>query len=313
MIRRTLLLTVLALLSGCASLTAITPQQAFRQPPRSVELRDVPFYPQEKLLCGPAALATVLTWSGADTRPEQLNDELFIPARKGTLQPEVIAQARQRGRLVYVIPGTLNAVLKELHAGHPVLVLQNNGLSWWTEWHYAVVVGYDAADRNFILRSGTDRRHLLSLDLFHRTWQRAHNWGIVVLRPDHIPATATPSRFLKAAADLEEVHQTDAALKAFSAAMDRWPGNGAFYVAAANVDYRRGNLDAAEQTLRRAIAHSASEPGVLYNNLAQVLADRNRWDQALTAARKAVAAGGPFLDQARQTLQQIQRKQPQSR
>ena len=308
MLRPLLLLAALVSLSGCASLTAIQPKQAFDHPPRSVELRDVPFYPQEKLLCGPAALATVLTWSGAPTKPDQLAGDLFIPDRKGTLQPEVVAQARRRGRLVYEIPPTLDAVMAELHAGHPVLVLQNNGLSWWTEWHYAVVVGYDAAARNFILRSGTDRRHLLSLDLFHRTWERARDWGLVVVRPDDLPATATPQAFLKAASALEQVDQEQAALKAYRAAMDRWPRNGGFYIAAANVEYARGNLEAARETLEQGTARDASERGALYNNLAQVLAEQKHWNEALAAANQAVAADGPFKDQARQTLQEIKRK-----
>ncbi len=313
MFQRLLLLAALVSLSGCASLTAIQPEQAFQHAPRSVELRDVPFYPQEKLLCGPAALATVLTWSGVPTKPDQLTGDLFIPDRKGTLQPEVVAQARRRGRLVYQIPPTLDAVMAELHAGHPVLVLQNNGLSWWTEWHYAVVVGYDAAARNFILRSGTDRRHLLSLDLFHRTWERARDWGIVVLRPDDLPATANPQAFLKAASDLEQVNQKQAALKAYRAAMDRWPRNGGFYIAAANVEYARGNLEAARETLEQGTARDASERGALYNNLAQILADEKQWDAATTAAEKAVAAGGSFEKQARETLEGIKQKRREAR
>jgi hypothetical protein len=32
---------------------------------------------------------------------------------------------------------------EEVAAGHPVIVLQNIGLSWYLVWHYAVVVGYD--------------------------------------------------------------------------------------------------------------------------------------------------------------------------
>ena len=313
MFQRLLLLAALVSLSGCASLTAIQPEQAFHHAPRSVELRDVPFYPQEKLLCGPAALATVLTWSGAASDPDQLADDLFIPDRKGTLQPEVVAQARRHGRLVYAIPPTLDAVMTELHAGHPVLVLQNNGLSWWTEWHYAVVVGYDAATRNFILRSGTDRRHLLSLDLFHRTWKRAQDWGIVVVRPDDLPATATPRAFLKAASDLEQVDQAEAALKAYRAAMDRWPRDGSFYIAASNLEYARGNLDAARETLQMGTEQNASERGVLYNNLAQVLSDQKRWDEALAAAEKAVAADGPFQEQSRETLEAIKREKRRAR
>lgn len=52
------------LLGGCAGSPAL--QQATYRLPQHVELENVPFYPQEKYQCGPAALATALNYSPAD-------------------------------------------------------------------------------------------------------------------------------------------------------------------------------------------------------------------------------------------------------
>lgn len=78
-----LIIAFFLFVSGCA-----TPQtdrlmataEAFPEP---VELTNVPFFPQEDYQCGPAALATVLTWSGVNVTPEQLTPQVYIPERWG--------------------------------------------------------------------------------------------------------------------------------------------------------------------------------------------------------------------------------------
>ena len=86
-----LLLALALSLGGCASSPPLEPLAAGRD---AVELSDVPFHPQERYQCGPAALATVLGWSGVAVSPEELVARLYVPARQGSLQPEVQAQAQ---------------------------------------------------------------------------------------------------------------------------------------------------------------------------------------------------------------------------
>ncbi|EPU4601474.1 PA2778 family cysteine peptidase, partial [Pseudomonas aeruginosa] len=50
-------LLLAALLGGCAQPPRLPPESAAL--PARVELRDVPFFPQEAYQCGPAALATM--------------------------------------------------------------------------------------------------------------------------------------------------------------------------------------------------------------------------------------------------------------
>lgn len=52
--------------------------------------------------------------------------------------PETIvtpAAARRHGAVAYVLPDRLDALLEEITAGHPVVVLQNLGLQWIPSWH----------------------------------------------------------------------------------------------------------------------------------------------------------------------------------
>ncbi|MCC5812123.1 MAG: PA2778 family cysteine peptidase [Ectothiorhodospiraceae bacterium] len=301
-----LLLALVAMgAGGCASLTAVDQDQAFSEPPRTVELEDVPYFPQEELQCGPAALAEVLSWTGQPATPEELKPALFIPAREGTLQAELVAQTRQRDRVPTIIEPTFDAMLAELHAGNPVLVFQNLGLGWWPVWHYAVVVGYDPEQQEFILRSGTEKRVLTSLDLFRRTWDRADRWAMVVTRPDQPAATATATGWLRGAVELEQTGRVEAAVEAYETGRDHWPEEAGFHLGLVNLLYAEGELELAAEAAETGIVADTARKGVLLNNLALIRAQQERWDEAEQAALSAVAEGGRFADTYEQTLRRV--------
>lgn len=299
------LLSAFLLLSGCAGLTGVTQEEAFSDPPPAVELTDVPFHPQEAYHCGPAALAEMLGWTGVQATPDELAPSLYIPDRKGTLQTELVSHTRQRGRVPYRIDGTFDAIVRELRAGNPVMVFQNLGLSWWPVWHYAVIVGYDPDNARFILRSGTEKRVLTTLDTFRRTWDRGDRWALVITAPERLPASAEPRRWYQAAADLERTGQQTAALKAHETGRAQWPEYAGFHLGLVNARHAAGDLDGAEKAARRGLRDAADNHGVLYNNLAMILAERRAWDAAEEAALNAVAHGGRFDDVFRETLRHV--------
>ena len=127
MIHRALLALVLVGLAGCAVQTAALQAHAPAGLPRSAELADTPFFAQTEYQCGPAALATALGAIGVAASPALLGDEVFLPAREGSLQTEMVAGARRHGAVATLIPGRLEDVLREVAAGHVVVVLQNLG------------------------------------------------------------------------------------------------------------------------------------------------------------------------------------------
>lgn len=299
------LLAGVLLLAGCAHPSGPL-SRLMGGAAQPVELVEVPFQPQTAYHCGPAALAMVLGWSGVAADPQRLATELYIPAKKGTLQPELLARARRYGRLAYVIPPRLSALLRELEAGHPVLVLQNLGLSWYPVPHYAVVIGAEPRSGNLILRSGTQRRHIVAAETFDRTWARTKRWGIVVLPPGELPATATQAKLFQALADLDTSSSPAKTLPTWRAAETRFPHDSHFPLGLANALYHSGQLDAAAAVLKNALERLPRHNAALYNNLAQIEADRGNWDAAEAAAAKAVNLGGPFLPISRATLHEIQ-------
>jgi tetratricopeptide (TPR) repeat protein len=200
-------------------------------------------------------------------------------------------------------------MLEELGAGHPVIVLQNLGFSWYPVWHYAVVVGYDLDKRAVVLHSGADPSKQISLKAFHRTWARSHYWGLLVLPPTRMPATATERTYVSAVLGLEKAHQWQAAVDGYHTALARWPDSLGARIGLGNSYYAFGNLASAEAAFSEATRRFPTN-GAAFNNLAQVLWERGKEEDALQAARRAVELGGPLMDVYRKTLQEIQAGRP---
>lgn len=245
----------------------------------AVELADAPFFPQEAYQCGPAALATVLVDAGAEVTADELVPKVWLPARRGSLQPELLAASRQYGRIPYVIAPDFAALLAEVAAGHPVLVLQNLGISAAPQWHYAVVVGFSPDDGDLILRSGTDRRRVTPAKLFLRTWQRSDYWGMIALAPGALPADDDAGRYLSAVAAVEATGHLDEAATAYRAALERWPDSSLAHLGLGNTLLAMGRPGAAADRYRRALDADPDDVAVL-NNLASVLVMLGRCSEA---------------------------------
>lgn len=292
------------LLVGCAApQTARLDRDPPADLPRQAELETVPFHPQERWQCGPAALATVLPPTAQASAPADLVDEVYVPERKGTLRSEMRAATRARGLVPYPLAPELTDLLREIASGRPVLVMQNLGLDWFPRWHYAVAVGYDLDEKEVILRSGTTRRRVTAFTAFERTWARADQWAQVVVPPDEPPATATALEWLQAVRELESLGKIDAARSGYRAATRRWPDQPTAWMARGNAAFATDDAEAARDAFLEAISLAPSEtPG--WNNLAYALAaTRDRGaavEAAQCATRLAPDAPGP-----RDTLKEI--------
>jgi len=298
----------LLVVNGCATAPLKKWHQASGQIPAKHELDTVPFFPQEAYQCGPASLAMALGWSGIHIHPDSLTPQVFTPSLKGSLQPALIAAARRRGRVAYEITGA-NALLQEIAGGHPVIVLQNLGLSWVPVWHYAVVIGYDLNQEVIILHSGITNRKTTALRTFENTWARSNHWGLVVLPPNRLPATAEEHAYVRAVVGLEKARKWAAAIEGYQTAIGRWPQSLAAHIGLSNSYYRKGDLQSARRELQKTTLLFPEE-GVAFNNLAQLLWEQENKQEALKAARRAVQLGGPLVEQYQKTLDEIQTDEP---
>jgi tetratricopeptide (TPR) repeat protein len=295
--------------AGCAALQTERLLASATAFPQALELHDVPFFPQEDYQCGPAALATVLSYSGVAVSPEQLTPQVYVPERRGSFQVELLAAARRHERVPYMLAPQLESLAAELASGNPVLVLQNLALAIAPTWHYAVVVGLDLTRGEIVLRSGRERRHVLALATFEHTWRRGDYWAAVVLPPQQLPFTALEQPYLESVLALEKTGRLETAALAYASAAARWPQSLPALMGLGNTRHALGDLAAAERAFRRAVSfHPAA--AAAHNNLAQTLADQGRYDEAETAARRALEleGAGRMREQVQQTLDGILRR-----
>ncbi len=300
-----LLACCVSLLGACASPQVASLQQ--RAPANlamQVSIGDVPFYPQEEYQCGPAALAMAASAAGVPLTPEALVEHVYLPARQGSLQQEMLATGRRHGLLAYQIQPDMEGLLREIAAGNPVIVLQNLGLQSIPKWHYAVAIGYDRPRNKMILHSGRIERMEMSLFTFERTWARSGYWGMLALQPDQLPATAQPDRFVAAAAALERTH-AQAAQTAYRTALQAWPSHPLAWLGVGNTAYVEGELDNALEAYQILVAlHPDFADG--WNNLAQVLFEKGRMEEASSAIGRAIQLGGARVQRYQDLQREIQ-------
>ena len=294
-------------LTGCASLQSEALLQTENSYPKQVELTDVPFFAQEQYQCGPASLAMMLQNANKTISPEELVPQLFLPNRKGSLQIEMLAAARQQDVVPYVLNKKMSDLLSELRAQHPVLILQNLGLSWLPKWHYAVVVGYDFETAEIILRSGIEQRHIVAMKVFERTWARADYWAVVILPADVLPQTVEEHRYIESAALMEHAKKYEISKVAYKTALKRWPDSYSALMGLGNSYYALNEFNHASAIFRYAtIAHPDAADA--FNNLADALNRLQRFNEAMVAAKRAVELGGKRQEVYLQTLKEIEER-----
>jgi hypothetical protein len=251
----------------------------------------VPFVLQDKNYCGPASLAMVMAHAGHPVPVDALASQVYTPGKKGSLQADLVGAARRNGMMAVQVSG-LSALLHEIHAGHPVLVFENLGLSWFPAWHYAVATGYDLAGPEIILHSGKDEARHFDLRKFERSWKDSDYWGLVVLPPGQLAVSADELAHSGAAAGLEQLGRTREAETAYRAILSRWPGSLGALIGMGNLAYGAGDYVSSAHYLAIATrAHPRS--AVAWHNLATAQGAA-RWTRlARTSAAQAVILARP--------------------
>lgn len=307
--RRLLGIFMLVGITGCTSHSFVKeidelPTESFYQ----VELEKVPFFPQTEYHCGPAALATILNYWQLPVLPDELVDEVYTPAKQGSFQVELVAATRQRGLVAYEMKGTLQQLMAEITVGHPVLVMLNLGFSWYPQWHYAVVVGFEWSSGHVVLRSEQQKRYKMPLNVFGKTWERANYWGLVALPPTRSPASANPLAYIKAVQSLEQVNQRQAAITAYQTALAVWEHQPIALLGLGNAYYAHQQWQQSVEVLLQLVSHHPKHI-VGWNNLSYALATGG----CATSAKAALACGlaiQPNNNQLLSTQQEIQVLKP---
>jgi len=303
--KRLLLCVAILLFSGCASKSYdyLSTDKSIAQSKKLA----LTIYPQEAYFCGPASLATLLTQQGVEFVYGDLVGTTFTPELLGSLQVEIKATARRYGLIPYTLNAGLAPVLKEVSNNTPVLVLFNLGLTPLPAWHYAVVTGFDKADKKVFLSAPQGDQTWMSFEDFEMFSQRAGSWAIVALKPPLLPIASNEPEMIRSISDMYRVGYKEQAKLSAINYVSTYPASSLGSVMLANMymdmqDYLNATIE-----YKRAIALKPHDP-VLLNNLAQSLLRENKLREAKQYALEAIDIGGVFLVEYQNTLEEIKRK-----
>lgn len=167
-----------ATVTGCAGSPGVSTDALH---PKVHHLVGVPFFPDSTDQCGPATLASVLTFWGAPTDPRSLREEIYLNHLRGTLPLDLLLAAEARGFKAEAYLGSTDNLREELAAGHPVIAFLDLGFLMFPQGHYVVVTGYDAQRQGFYVHSGLERDAFLSDSRFVKSWDKTSRWTLRVL------------------------------------------------------------------------------------------------------------------------------------
>lgn len=204
--------SVLLGLSGCAGAPAPLPQDLAQR----VEIGSVPFFRGNAHHGGALALAAMLSQQGVNITPGLLDGPLRLPQEADRLETSIPRVAHEYGMVVYPLDKRLDALLRQVAAGNPVLLRYREGSSFWAEPRYAVMIGYDRYKQQVLLRAGMSRRLPMDFKAFEQVWAEQDSWAVLIQPPRRLPAQVDRGRWLQAADALARDGQEVAARQAVS-------------------------------------------------------------------------------------------------
>lgn len=233
---------------------------------KTFEIPNVPFIDQKEGHCGPATLTMALQAVGQPACLAEITSQVFTPGMNGTFQSDLIGSARRQGMLAIPIENIEN-LFAEISAGHPVIVFENLALSWLPQWHYALVYGYDLMEEVVVMHSGPEKAKHWDLRKFERSWKLAGYWGLVVLPPHRLSATATELQHLSAAAALETLKLNGKAEIAYRTILSKWPTSLGALIGLGNSSFSQSDYKESERSLILAVQNHP-QSAVAWHNLA---------------------------------------------
>lgn len=138
---------------------------------------DVPFVPQQKDTCGPAALAMVLRYWGRTAVHDELAAELGARELRGVAGSRLAEAARTRGLTAVAYRGDATQLREFVDKGRPLIVAWDLGRG---RFHNVVVVGFDGDDV-VVHDPAQGASRTVNRETFERRWAGAGHWTLLVL------------------------------------------------------------------------------------------------------------------------------------
>ena len=276
-----------ALLAGCGISAARIQEDLRTGASQGAYVPGVPFEPQRKGFCGPAALSSVLGYWGKPASQEAIGKEIYSPALKGTLGFLLWCHARRAGlaslELQGLDPDALDAFLRQ---GIPVILNLDLGLGMTSAQHYVLVVGHDRGRALWVLQDGKRPDRVAQDAWLMDRWKGTGRWALAAFPPDKALADLPAEVLCQAAKRCEDLGHPETAAGHLKQAEARGSQDARLCLEIALLYKHLGLPDATERAYRRIIQIAPDGPDA-YNNLATLLLEAGRLDEAEPLARQA--------------------------
>jgi len=146
----------------------------------SGQIDGVPFFKQDREKCGPASLASVLSYYGVSIQPDVISESTYNPKLKGSLITDLENYARRMGFVTESGQGDLESLKKFIDNKKPVITLVDLGLWIVARPHYLVLFGYNT--EGFIMHDGENPAQLCPYPEFFRIWEKMGRTYLLVYR-----------------------------------------------------------------------------------------------------------------------------------
>lgn len=172
-------------LAGCATVSTEDVRKAARSGPEGggggrggrggsagYFIEGVPFFPQSELMCGPAALASVLNFYGDAVALEEVSRAVYHSKLKGSLTIDLLLYAKERGFEARFYTGGLEDLKARLREKNPLILFLNLGYDFYPVGHYVVAVGYNEDMGVVVAHSATAREKVFGYGKLLGDWEK---------------------------------------------------------------------------------------------------------------------------------------------
>jgi len=174
---------ILLLLPLIFFVASVEPASTFSETPLTEAwiTAGVPFFPQEELGCGPAALSSLLTYWGRPVTLEEITREVELKQGAGSLPLDLELAAIRHGFAAESYAGSLEDLRHHLSRNQPIIVFLNLGWRVFPQGHFVVVTGLDEARSEILMHSGEVAYQRISYDRFMNAWSKTGRWSLLIL------------------------------------------------------------------------------------------------------------------------------------
>jgi len=143
-------------------------------------IEGVPFVKQDREQCGPASLASVLSYYGLSVHPDSISEAVYDPRIKGTLITDLENYARRLGFRTESGQATVEQAKSFIDREMPVIVLIDLGFLLAPRPHYLVLFGY--TEKGFIAHDGETASKVYDFPGFIKKWEKMGNTYLLVYK-----------------------------------------------------------------------------------------------------------------------------------